>query len=177
MKMGKVFDKLKALPAVKCIQDAGDTALIVLADGYANDGKVECNVATAHAARIWIEGASNGTTSTSRKRTVRVITEDGEEIVQHIEEVKVAKWPGVTAEEVATLPPFNERRDFDYNAFEGRCAFRRGFDIKSHYRGESLGGREFEAGWKQEQRNQAAADARLVAEQRSAAEGLTQLAA
>ncbi len=175
MKMGKVFDKLKTLPAVKAIQDVGETALIILAEGYANDGKVECNVSTAHAARLFIEGASNGKAPAARKRIVRIITEDGEIVEQASEEIRVAKYPGVLPEDCKPLAEWP--RHYDFNGHEGRDAFRRGFDLKSHYRGESLGGREFEAGWKQEQRAQAMRAAQLVAEQQSAAEGLTQLAA
>ena len=64
MKIGKVFDKLKANPKCEAIMfnnghadDVFVSATVVLADGWLNDGERKTDCQTAHEARLFIENA------------------------------------------------------------------------------------------------------------------------
>ena len=141
--MGKVLQKLAERQEVKSLNKTGDEIKIVLADGYSQeDGSVETVVTTAHAARMWIQAASNGV-----KKTVRT-SSTGETIVD--EGPQVEKYPGLPPE--FRKPIWELPKNFSPNDAEGRDAYRRGYAKTSHYAGESSAAKEFESAWEQERR-------------------------
>jgi hypothetical protein len=135
--MGKVLEKLAALPAVKSITDVEGGHMVVLADGR------EQLCATAHAARLFIKG-----TSDKARASRSAAPNDGEPsrpTTLEVPEIRCAKYPGLPAE--MRKPIWEHDKGFSPNSVEGADAFKRGFERKSHYRGESSAAKEFEAAW------------------------------
>lgn len=147
--MGKVLDRLAALPSVKTLNVGPDGISIVLADGYANEGAVETIVQTAHAARLWIQAASNGREGPKRKaRPLTVATENGDLIQSPDMEMFTMKgyYGG------PYLPLQQRSKDFCASSFQGRYAYLNGFALKSHGWGQTSAGKNFEAAWLSVQR-------------------------
>lgn len=142
--MGKVLLKLAERAEVKTINKIDAGIKIVLEDGYAQeDGATETVVATAHAARLWIQSASNGTV----KKTTRTV--DGQTVEVEVEP-EVERYPGVLPEE--RKPIWDRPKNWNPSDFEGRDAYRRGYAKKSHHAGDSQAAKDFESGWEQERR-------------------------
>lgn len=143
--MGKVLEKLAKLPAVKSLNETSEGITIILTDGR------ESTVKTAHAARLFIQGGNTSTTRTSG---------DGENdnanivaVKPLIEEIRVPKYPGMAkaayrdGEDYTPIAIWDRPKGFQPNSAEGQDAFRRGYDRKSHYYGESSAAKEFEQAW------------------------------
>lgn len=148
--MGKVLDKLSKLASVKSLTEAGGNIHVVLADGYANEGKVETVVQTAHAARLFIQGASDGTTPARRQRQTRM-TDDGE-VLEEVPVRNVPRYPGLPEE--MRRPLYEMHKGYSPTEAEGRDAFTRGFEKDSHGYGESAAARDFENSWESERQRQ-----------------------
>ena len=159
MKMGKVIQKLQAHAAVAALTDGGDTYVIVLAQGYANNGAVELRAKTAHEARLFIDGASNGS-APKRAPKLRIVreNEDGS-----TEEVVAAETPRFKPSRMGPpCPIFLRPKGFNASEQEGREAALQGFAKDSHPYGASVAAKDFEGAWQAEmtaQRKAAEADA------------------
>lgn len=163
--MGKVLDKLQAMAAVKSLVQGSNGIVILLNDTYKReDGATETVVQTAHAARLWIQEASNGRDAPRKARkVVQIATEDGEFIEQEIEDT-VVRYPGIAKEDCK--PIWELPKGWNPNDAEGRDAFRRGYARNSHPFGDlATAGKEFEAAWDQEKRKADVAAAALAAAQ------------
>jgi hypothetical protein len=159
--MGKVLEKLQALPAVKTLVQGKNGISITLSDGYAQpDGSLEVVVQTAHAARLWIQSASNGRDTARRSRkvkTMQVMGEDGQVVEQEVE--AVVPYPGIPKED--RKPIWEYPKGFNMTDIEARDAFRRGYAKNSHCAGATTYAKEFEQSWEAERR---AAEARAAKE-------------
>jgi hypothetical protein len=142
--MGKVLEKLAKLPAVKSLTEGSDGIAIVLLDGR------ETVVKTAHAARLFIQGDKPAATRTA----VPSSNDNGEGIVVPlIPEIRVPRYPGMAkaamrdGDDYVAVPIWERNKGFSPNSAEGEDAFKRGYDRKSHYYGESSAAKEFELAW------------------------------
>ena len=149
--MGKVLEKLAKLPAVKSLSEGTDGIAIVLVDGR------ESVVKTAHAARLFIQGTKAPTKSASADGE-----NDNANPVPVVEEIRVPRYPGIrkaaelNGEDYVAVPIWDRDKSFSPNSAEGKDAFKRGFDRKSHYYGESSAAKEFEQAWDQAKRDASA---------------------
>lgn len=145
--MGKVLEKLKERPAVKSITENSNGIIVLLADGYASDGKVEAVVTTAHAARLFIDAASNGREPARRQRTVR--SPDG-----NVVELPVRNVPKFTMAKIQgpPCPLYKRPKGFNPTELEGKLAFLAGFPIDSNPYGMSAAGKEWDNAYRAAQR-------------------------
>lgn len=155
MKMGKVIQKLQTSAAVATISDGGDAYVVVLAEGYASDGKVETRANSAHQVRLFVDAASNGSAPTRTPRVVKVVDNDSDVddggIHEPIEPVRrVVAYPGLPLE--TRKPIWEHPKGFSASEHEGRDAFQRGFDKDSHCAGKSVRARDFEEAWERARR-------------------------
>lgn len=149
--MGKVIEKLAALPAVKQIAPHAEGHLVILADGR------EQVCATAHAARLFIQD----TKATASRSAVPASGNDNCEgiVVPLVQEVRVPRYPGMRkaaerdGEDYTPRAIWDMPKGFQPNSAEGKDAFERGYDRKSHYYGESSAAKEFELAWDQAKRD------------------------
>jgi hypothetical protein len=145
--MGKVLEKLAKMPAVKSLSESADGISIVLTDGR------ESTVKTAHAARLFIQGTK--ATASRTTATPENGNDNGEGIVVPlvVPEIRVPRYPGMQraaerdGEEYVVRPIWVVDKGFSPNSAEGADAFKRGYDRKSHYYGESSAAKEFEQAW------------------------------
>lgn len=143
--MGKVLEKLKAQPIVKSIDDVDGGHMVVLNNG------LEKLCKSAHEARLFISGHTPKALSratASRSSTPNAPTSNDNATVVPVAEVyvpPVAKYPGLPAE--MRKPIWEFTKGTDITELEGKDAFLRGFDRKSHYRGDSQSAKDFESAW------------------------------
>jgi hypothetical protein len=128
---------------VKSLTEGADGIAIVLVDGR------ESVVKTAHAARLFIQGDKPAAT-----RAVPSSNDNGTGIVVPIiPEIRVPRYPGMAkaamrdGEDYVAVPIWERQKGFSPNSVEGDDAFKRGYDRKSHYYGESSAAKEFEQAW------------------------------
>ena len=154
--MGKVLEKLKALPIVKSIDDVKGQHMVVLNNGL----EKLCN--SAHEARLFIQehtpkALSRATASRSSAPSTPTSTDgDAGPVVQNfVPEIRCAKYPGLPDE--MRKPIWEWPKGFEITSLEGKDAYLRGFERKSHYRGESQSAKDFEVAWDSARREAEAA--------------------
>lgn len=139
--MGKVLEKLAKMPAVKSLNETSEGITIILTDGR------ESTVKTAHAARLFIQGDKPATHNAADNDEPRLMS------VPVVEEIRVPRYPGMAkaafrdGEDYVPKAIWDLPKGFQPNTAEGQDAFRRGYDRKSHYYGESSAAKEFEQAW------------------------------
>ena len=142
--MGKVLEKLSALPTVKFIQETDGGIKIMMVDGR------DTTVATAHAARLFIQGDK---AVTKRKSSIKGSGDNDniDDSADGFVEDAVVRYPGVLPE--TRKPIWEHPSGFNPNEAEGKDAFLRGYAVNSHYYGESAAAKEFEAAWHRAAKN------------------------
>ncbi len=133
--MGKVLQKLSAIPTVKSLTETDGKIQIVMVDGS------ETIVTTAHAARLFIQGSN----SPAGASTPREPGSNDNATLVAVEAPLPPKYPGISPED--RKPIWEHPKGYQPNIAEGADAFKRGYARNSHRKGESAGAKEFEGAW------------------------------
>ena len=136
--MGKVLEKLSALPTVKFIEQTDGGIKIVMRDDR------ETLVQTAHAARLFIQGDKPITKRKSSSMGAGD-NDNGDDSADGFVEEAVVRYKGILSED--RKPIWELPTGYCANTAEGIDAFKRGFAVNSHPYGECAAAKDFEAAW------------------------------